>query len=394
VERLAASTLSALPRPVRSSIVAGVARVRSILLNQRPYPRWITLFITNACQARCEHCFYWQDLNSGVNELDISDYERIFTSMPWKMRTIRIGGGEPFIRKDLEEFYLLIDRMRKAQKVSISTNGMFEIIKPLDRMLGFSRNKTTMNVSISLDGLEKTHDRFRRVPGGFKKCIHNLRVMLDMQREHSTLEVSVCTTITRANIPELPDLISFLRDEVGVRNIGFDFIRSTTTDLFHIDPSIVSDFTPPSEQLLKGSEQAVEFLGTTPVMTSSEEFSIEERRAIIRDLELQLDRTPANRMTLNRLKIATDILDQQRRLLPCIAGNGDCVIYPSGDVAVCEYTTPFANLKEFGLDFPTLWNSVYANRMRQKTRQCACTHPCHLSDSMSYHGPSLVNILD
>ena len=89
-------------------------------------------------------------------------------------------------------------------------------------------------------------------------------------------------------------------------------------------------------------------------------------------------------LTMRRLEIEHEILNTKKRIIDCLAGYVDCVIYPSLAVAVCESTKPFANLKKFDFDLIKLLNSESAKKIRKLTSKCACTHPCHLSDSMAY----------
>ena len=155
----------------RKSLIYGVNKFRVRKALRHPMPKWITLFITNYCNARCEHCFYWHELNSKVLELNVDEYERVFQTLNSRLRTIRLSGGEPFLRKDISEFYLTMDRLNKTDKISIPTHGMLEIIPSIERMLGESLNRTALNVSVSLDGLEETHNSFRGIRNGFAKAV-------------------------------------------------------------------------------------------------------------------------------------------------------------------------------------------------------------------------------
>ena len=89
-------------------------------------------------------------------------------------------------------------------------------------------------------------------------------------------------------------------------------------------------------------------------------------------------------LTMRRLEIEHEILKSKKRIVDCLAGYVDCVIYPSLDVAVCESTKPFANLKSFNYNLIDLLKSNEAVERRKLTSKCSCTHPCHLSDSLAY----------
>ena len=87
---------------------------------------------------------------------------------------------------------------------------------------------------------------------------------------------------------------------------------------------------------------------------------------------------------MRRLEIEHEILQTKDKVVDCLAGYVDCVIYPSLEVSVCESTKPFANLKEFNFNLLRLLNSNLAKKRRELTTKCSCTHPCHLSDSLAY----------
>jgi len=66
-------------------------------------PVQVTLFVTSRCNLRCKMCFYWEPIeNSSKGEISLNEIEKISKSMP-NFTWLLIGGGEPFIRKDLPD---------------------------------------------------------------------------------------------------------------------------------------------------------------------------------------------------------------------------------------------------------------------------------------------------
>ena len=49
---------------------------------------------------------------------------------------------------------------------------------------------------------------------------------------------------------------------------------------------------------------------------------------------------------------------------------------------------------DFGMDLTAAMTGGQADRARERTRACSCTHPCHLSDSLAYDADFLVRFLD
>ena len=64
-------------------------------------PIQLTFFLTSRCNLRCEHCFYWKELDADhSNELKIDEIKKIAQSLP-RLLVLSITGGEPFVRKDI-----------------------------------------------------------------------------------------------------------------------------------------------------------------------------------------------------------------------------------------------------------------------------------------------------
>src|SRR5512135_1713176 len=65
----------------------------------------IIFFVTSACNLRCSHCFYWQNLNR-QEDLRLEEIEKISLNLPSFSRLL-ISGGEPFLRKELPDIIRL-----------------------------------------------------------------------------------------------------------------------------------------------------------------------------------------------------------------------------------------------------------------------------------------------
>ena len=94
------------------------------------------------------------------------------------------------------------------------------------------------------------------------------------------------------------------------------------------------------------------------------------------DLRLMLQRAMLNN--------SIALLSNQRPALKCRAGIVDGVVYPNGDVALCEITNPFDNLQHYEYDFYRLWLSAKAQEARKIIQNCACMHGCHMVNAMKY----------
>ena len=349
--------------------------------------KWITLFITNYCSAKCGHCFYNSELNNKIEELNIENLKKIFSTLESPLITLRITGGEPFFNRGLEDFCSYIDQNKISKKINITSHGMIPNLEKRVEKIIKSSKYTHLHIGISLDGLENTHDNFRKIKDGFKLAVKHLKDFRGFEDKYERFSCSTTTSLIRSICEnenkekriELIDLIDFLKEEIDIKCLGFDHVRSVEGDVFRVPNSLLSTFgLPPTEDSI-GYENL-----TTRSHTRANDvqLSVDE----IEQINDLLSKTGLSneRLTMRRLEIEHEILKSKKRIVDCMAGYVDCVIYPSLDVAVCESTKPFANLTNFDLNLPKLLNSSEAVKMRNATSKCACTHPCHLSDSMAY----------
>ncbi|MGC8841613.1 MAG: SPASM domain-containing protein, partial [Candidatus Sumerlaeaceae bacterium] len=80
-----------------------------------------------------------------------------------------------------------------------------------------------------------------------------------------------------------------------------------------------------------------------------------------------------------------EMLKTKRKLVDCVsAGQNVAVLYATGELALCEFSKPFGNVRDYGFDFARAWNSPEAEAMRRATSRCWCTHGCYLSKNIEY----------
>ena len=367
-----------MPRPWREAVLKPIARRGLARLDRQLTPSRLILYVTDVCNAACSHCFYGRHLNPAVrDELSLAELEQLAQSLRAPLQSLLLTGGEPTLRKELPDICRIFDRANGTRLATITTNGIQtdRITECVEEILSSSRLR--LNVHVSLDGLQETHDRLRGVQGNFEKATRTARELRELRERHRNLNiVSVITSIASENVDELEALIEFVRDELGLFH-KFQFVRGSHSDVLDIDSEILSDFDPVDP-------------GCTPPTPDDMETAFRIIRSTDR---LEVDSLVARRQLL-LLSHAMKVKIERERPVRCLAGKIDGVIYTSGEVAVCEMTQPFANLRDWQMDFHRLWTSPEAEERRSQTQRCFCTHPCNLSTSMSYDVDSLVQLSD
>ena len=86
-------------------------------------PPFLILFVNSACNLRCEHCFYW----SNLNKKDNLTFDEIiaFAKEYGVFENLNLSGGEPFIRNDVGEICRFFVSNNRVKQIYIPTNAYF-----------------------------------------------------------------------------------------------------------------------------------------------------------------------------------------------------------------------------------------------------------------------------
>src|SRR5688572_30219473 len=71
---------------------------QSVAFPEVPSPPFLILFINSLCNMKCEHCFYWQQLNQ-PNDLSFEEIVALSHELG-PIENLNLSGGEPFLRKE------------------------------------------------------------------------------------------------------------------------------------------------------------------------------------------------------------------------------------------------------------------------------------------------------
>ena len=180
--------------------------MRQLIEKIEPRPRRCSWEITLACNLNCVHC----GSSAGAprdDELPTSEALSVCDQLAdLGCREATLLGGEPFLRKDWD----IIAQRLIARKIDVNivSNGYL-----IDSVLAAKLNDIGIRrVGISIDGLEKTHDRIRGNGQSFSLCNRAIDQLLKQG-------ISVCaiTVVMPQNIEELEDLLCYLTG-LGVRH--------------------------------------------------------------------------------------------------------------------------------------------------------------------------------
>lgn len=206
---------------------------------------------TRACNLTCRHCYASAGAEPAADELTTQEgFELIEQLEELNVPVLLLSGGEPLTRPDV--FDLIAYAREKGIRVTLSTNGTL-IDKKVARRL---KDLGVSYVGISLDGLEKTNDRFRGQEGAFKKALKGIRNCLELDQR-----VGLRFTITQANYQDIPGIFKLLEQENIPRVCFYHLVASGRGERLGSTPipltkkrEIIDDLIERTDQLLSNGE--------------------------------------------------------------------------------------------------------------------------------------------
>lgn len=184
-------------RAVRDTI-RGVKNLVLRAMDKPLKPRLLVFEVTDACNSRCIHCDIWRkpptkDMLT-CQEIEEMINDDLFTDL----KAILITGGEPVLRRDLEEIILAMHRAAPRAIMLLSTNGLLP--QRVVNVVKFAlEHDICIDVGVSLDGIGKEHDKIRGVKGNFDKVDRLLRELVVLRDNHED-KISVTVGITLSEL--------------------------------------------------------------------------------------------------------------------------------------------------------------------------------------------------
>jgi MoaA/NifB/PqqE/SkfB family radical SAM enzyme len=251
----------------------------------------------------------------------------LLRKLPDGLGRVNITGGEPTLRRDLEQIVAVL--APKAERLEISTNGYL-----VDRLVAVGSRYPQITVRISLEGLAETNDSIRGLKDGYE---HGMRAFTQL-REAGVKDLGFAMTIQDANVH---DVLPFCR---VVSDLGAELATAVPHNgyYFHTESNEIQDLEAVQEAI-RGLIEA--FLGS---------------------------RRPKEwfRAYLNRGLV--DYAGGGSRRLACTAGTDIFFLDPWGEVYPCNAWDlrlgSMGNLHE--QSFEDLWHGARAEQVRRDVATC------------------------
>lgn len=152
--------------------------------------RMLNLYLTNACNLRCNHCF----MNSGKKndgELGVEDWKRILKEFRDNSgMNVTFSGGEPLMYKDFDVILKFAKEI--GLETTVLTNGVLWTEERIRNLACYIDE-----VQISIDGVDEKSNAIVRGKGHFDKVVSTVIAFSNIG-----VKTSVATTFTTDNLSD------------------------------------------------------------------------------------------------------------------------------------------------------------------------------------------------
>ena len=331
------------------------------------------LHLTTRCNLKCGFCELGSFANQALDreELSFPEIVQIIDQLrDWGVKRLYLGGGEPFMRRDLWD---ILENLSSKDMVcsGLVTNGtLFDRVGQKKKEI---LKKSVRVLNISLYSHESgLHDSLRGVPGTFKKVIS----FLERSAKEDGPKVYITSVITKDTFRGIPELIRFLSN-YRVKHIGFQPVN------FHSNYSDYKVVENKDRFLLRGKVEIGE-LGRV----------VEEGIKISKELKLSTNLSFLKLFLKEYFLYAnTDILffDKLIKGFRCSNGFNYLYINSKGDLLSCSLLPKVDNV--IGKDLKEIWRKnarlfkKWSKREKfyPECQSCFCGSAANFRQQLIYH---------
>jgi MoaA/NifB/PqqE/SkfB family radical SAM enzyme len=176
--------------------------VKYARLRLRKRPVLVHFEVTMRCNARCGFCDYWKT-DAAMKDRELASF--VEAARAFDPMLVTWTGGEPLLRRDLEDLVGAVDRAIRTKYTTLITHGA---------MLTVERARALWDAgvgqfSVSLDYADERHDRARGIPGLAARILANAAAI-----RAAGMTVRFNTVIKDDN---LDDIMPLVRDAARMR---------------------------------------------------------------------------------------------------------------------------------------------------------------------------------
>ena len=166
-------------------------------LRKSPHLEWLFFEITNRCNLRCRHC--GSNCTAHGQTLTVEDIKGVLKTIQGDKPSICLTGGEPMMHPAFFEIAQCVRSMGFYWGMTTNATLIDDVVAENLKQVGMS------TVSVSLDGMERSHDSLRQRKGSWRLALRGLKAL-----QKAGFEPQVTTVLHRDNFNELDELYEML----------------------------------------------------------------------------------------------------------------------------------------------------------------------------------------
>lgn len=179
---------------------------------------YLRLSLTERCNLRCIYCMPEDGVELGPRATYLSDDELVRVASVFVrggVDKIRLTGGEPLVRKGVEEIARRIGALEGLKRLSITTNGLL-LPERLEAL--YAAGITEFNISIDTLVRERFTEIARR--DGLEKVRRAIDMVCALAEQDERVRAKInCVVIRGVNDDEIADFVELTRAPIDVRFI-------------------------------------------------------------------------------------------------------------------------------------------------------------------------------
>ncbi len=343
------------------------------------YPFSIVVSVSFRCNSKCQTCDVWRKPN---DDMSAEEWDRVFANLGHTPFYITFTGGEPFLRRDLDEMVVSAYRHCRPAVITIPTNGLLteRVAERVDRICRECPG-TQIGINLSLDGIGEEHDDIRGVPGNWDKSMATWEKLKNLQASHRNLMLSVHTVISRFNqdrFREIYDGLQFLQPDSYITEVAEERVELGTMG-WEITPE-PDAYAPLADFLSEQARSQRAPAGSPRPRGKRLQGPVRGMARITQSFRAQY------------YQLAKRVLYERTQVIPCYAGWASAHIAPNGDIwSCCIRAEPVGNLRQTGYDLAPIWFGARMDRLRKSIYdvECACPMANASYANMLLHPPTI-----
>lgn len=348
---------------MNKTIAESISASKKLFFPGEQKPVYLLNFVTNSCNAACEHCFYWEELNTNKRaELSVNEHKSFAKSLG-SMLQITFTGGSPELRKDLPEIVYQYYKYCKPVNMTFCMLGYNtkRIIEHTTAMLEMCKGQQ-ITIGISLDGLNEEHDNYRNLKGLFDRVVNTINELAILREQYSNLRIDIGMVVHGLNIEKVEESALWVRKNLPIDKLKPILVRGNPLNPDTLDDKCVNLY----DNIVDRDKQWL--LAETQEKLTTTDKIIRAKENVQRDVIKKISQQNVSELT-------------------CSGGRETTVMYPNGDIAGCEMREDIlGNIRDNDLNIDKVWFSENAKTFRRtvgKVNECyGCYHHCFISPAI------------